>query len=234
MAEAISGFANADGGVLIYGLSAKGGDRTNPDVVTGVEPVKNLLQVHPEVLSLVGQLIEPPVSGVRVESRPFDRVPDSGFVLVYVPASEMMHRSRKDREFYRRHGTGFHRMEYFEIAEGFGRQRRPLLRIAARFKEFIPSSAGPIGARYVVSLEWILIVVVLAELLISQSSPKIPTRYGPERPPSLSEALDIARSAIDFCDRSLESDVSSRKHIRIAKNHDSKNCDGPRADTLNT
>ena len=36
LAEALSGFANADGGVLVYGLVARGGDRSKPDVVTAV------------------------------------------------------------------------------------------------------------------------------------------------------------------------------------------------------
>lgn len=152
-AEALSGFANADGGVLIYGLIAKGGDRSTPDVVTGVDPVKSLSLLQTEALSLVGQLVEPPVSGVRIEIRKLERLPDSGFLLVYIPASEMAHRSRKDREFHRRHGTGFHRMEYFEIAEMFGRRRRPMLNVSARFKEFASLVRVPSAARYVISLE---------------------------------------------------------------------------------
>jgi hypothetical protein len=153
LAEALSGFANADGGVLIYGLVAKGGDRSTPDVVTSVDPVKKLPALHAGLLSLVGQIVEPPVPGCRVDLRPLERLDESGFVLVFVPSSEMVHRSRKDREFYRRHGNGFHRMEYFEIAEMFGRRRRPTLRVSAAFREFAPSPHGPAGARYVISIE---------------------------------------------------------------------------------
>ncbi len=152
LAEALSGFANSDGGVLIYGLVAKGGNRSTPDVITNVKLVENLHGLQAEALSLVGQLVEPPVPGVRIEIRPIDRLPDSGFLLIYVPASEMAHRSRKDREFYRRHGTGFYRMEYFEIAEIFGRRRRPILSVSAKFRQFSVSGGITYGARLVISL----------------------------------------------------------------------------------
>jgi hypothetical protein len=65
-AKALSGFANADGGVLVWGLQASGGDRTKPDVVTGVKPVSKLSAAHSELLSLVGQVVEPLVENVQV------------------------------------------------------------------------------------------------------------------------------------------------------------------------
>jgi len=128
LAEALTGFANADGGVLVYGLVAQGGDRQKADVVTRVDPVKGIDLLSSQVLALVGQLADPPVPSVHVAPMKFDRLPNEGFVLVYVPASDVgPHRSRKDREYYRRHGHGFFRMEHFEIAEMFGRRRRPVL-----------------------------------------------------------------------------------------------------------
>jgi hypothetical protein len=129
LAEALSGFANADGGVLIYGLVAKGGDRTTPDVVTSVEPISNASKLESDLLGLVGQVVQPPVENVNVISREFVKIPGSGFVLVYVPSSPGgPHRSLRDREYYRRHGSGFFRMEHYELEEMFGRRMRPELR----------------------------------------------------------------------------------------------------------
>lgn len=129
-AEALTGFANADGGVLIYGMVAQGGDRSTPDVVTRVEPVKNVDLLCSQLLALTGQISDPPVPNVHVVPMKFDRLPNDGFVIIYVPASDLgPHRSRKDREYYRRHGHGFFRMEHFEIAEMFGRRRRPVLEL---------------------------------------------------------------------------------------------------------
>lgn len=129
MAEALSGFANSDGGVLVYGLLARGGDRTKPDVVTRVQPLSNLAKTHSEVLARVGQIVGPPVEGVQVTPRPLTRDPGRGLLLVYVPRCDsLLHRSLIDPEFYRRHGHGFFRMEHFEIAEFYGRRRNPDLK----------------------------------------------------------------------------------------------------------
>lgn len=128
LAEALSGFANADGGVLVYGLVTKRKDQNSPDVVTGEKPVSELSKVHSEVVSLIGQVVEPPVENVQVVPRAMERDPSRGFLLVYIPRSDsFLHRSRRDREYYRRHGTGFFRMEHYEIAEFYGRRKNPAL-----------------------------------------------------------------------------------------------------------
>jgi hypothetical protein len=130
-AKALSGFANADGGVLVWGLQASGGDRNKPDVVTGVKPVSKLSAAHSELLSLVGQVIEPLlVENVQVVPRPMLRDEKMGFLLVNIPRSDtFLHRSRRDREYYRRHGHGFFRLEHYEIAEFYGRRKNPDLKI---------------------------------------------------------------------------------------------------------
>jgi hypothetical protein len=130
LAKALSGFANSDGGVLIYGLVAQGGDTATPDVITKPSPLNDLALAQSGVLSLVGQLVEPPVPGVAVQSRPLSRGPSQGFLLLHVPRSDgMLHRSRRDREYYRRHGHSFLRMEHYEIEEFYGRRKSPLLKI---------------------------------------------------------------------------------------------------------
>jgi hypothetical protein len=132
LAKAISGFANSDGGVLIYGLVAAGGDKAKgiPDVVTRVEPVKNLNNLESELNSQVGQSTEPPVQNVKVLRRESAKQPNTGFILVHIPASDgPPHRSVPDREYYRRHGSGFYPMEHFEIAEMFGSRQRPRLEL---------------------------------------------------------------------------------------------------------
>lgn len=130
LATALSGFANSDGGVLIYGLIAAGGDKKKgiPDVVTNVSPIKNLNHLESGLNSLVGQLTQPPVPNVKILKRGFEREPEKGFILVHIPASDAgPHRSVRDREYYRRHGSGFYPMEHFEIAEMFGARQRPQL-----------------------------------------------------------------------------------------------------------
>ncbi len=146
LATALSGFANSDGGVLIYGLVAAGGDKKKgiPDVVTKPEPIKNLNNLESELNSLVGQLTEPPVSEVKVLTREYNNISNNGFILVYVPASDSgPHRSVRNREYYRRHGSGFYKMEHFELAEMFGRRRRPQLEMYWNLKLGPWSGAAP-------------------------------------------------------------------------------------------
>jgi hypothetical protein len=156
LAEALSGFSNSEGGVLIYGLVARGGDRTTPDVITGVSPVEDASLTHSGILSLVGQLVEPPGQGISVESRPFDRDEAKGFVLLHIPRSEgLLHRSRHDREYYRRHGHSFIRMEHCEIAEFYGRRKSPLLRLWWDVRVIMVSGNSP-NRQFFVGSPWAL------------------------------------------------------------------------------
>lgn len=123
LAKAVAGFANAAGGILIFGLQAKGGDRLTPDKIGRVVSVQNLELALSTALALVGQVVEPPVEGVIVESRELQRAPGTGFIVVFVPPSSLgPHRSKRDREYYRRHGSSTLPMEHYEIAEMFGRR----------------------------------------------------------------------------------------------------------------
>jgi predicted HTH transcriptional regulator len=92
LAKALSAFANADGGVIVYGLEAKR-DKEGRDVVRAKKPLKDAELVRSRVLGLVGQLVQPPVEGIEVEARNKSR--KRGYVLVYVPPSDSgPHRAR--------------------------------------------------------------------------------------------------------------------------------------------
>lgn len=60
------------------------------------------------------------------------------------------------------------------------------------------------------------------ELLVAESPPEVPASDGSERPPGLTEVLDITRLSVDLCDGPFESYITQRKHIRITKDHDSE------------
>ena len=131
LAKALCGFANADGGVIVVGLEAKSGpNKDDPDVIQRALPVTDALAVKSRIENLVGQLVEPPPEGVQVE--PVFEIPGqpAGFVLIAVPATEGLPcRSRKDWKFHQRISAGTYPMEYFQIADMFGKRRRPLLKI---------------------------------------------------------------------------------------------------------
>jgi hypothetical protein len=136
LAKAVCGLTNSDGGVLVIGMRAKSQRSGAPDVITDVAPVADTSQVRSRILTLVGNLVEPPIVGV--ETREIAETVDSksGFVIVFVPRSEgPPHRSRKDSRFYIRVGSVTLPMEYWQIEERFGSRPHPKLELHLEARE---------------------------------------------------------------------------------------------------
>jgi hypothetical protein len=131
LAKALCGFANADGGVVVVGLEARpGGSKYDADVIQRPAPVSDAIAVKSRIEALVGDLVEPRLEGVVVTAVSDTPGSNSGFVLVAVPPTEGPPcRSRKHREFYQRITAGTYPMEYFQIADMFGKRHRPQLRL---------------------------------------------------------------------------------------------------------
>jgi hypothetical protein len=129
LAKALCGFANADGGVIIVGFEAKGGpSKYDPDIIQKPAPVADAIFVKSRIENLVGDLVEPRIEGVRVAAVPDTPGSRTGFVLVGVPPTDGLPcRSRKHRDFYQRITAGTYPMEYFQIADMFGKRHRPRL-----------------------------------------------------------------------------------------------------------
>jgi len=134
LSQALSGFANSDGGVLVLGMTATGGDlvRGEPDVIQSAKSFKGFRSVVGEVRRLLGQAVQPVVDGVDIREIESIRSGDFGYVVVLVAASDAgphraMLKNGGDREFWKRSGDSFYRMEVFDIADMFRRRRRPML-----------------------------------------------------------------------------------------------------------
>jgi hypothetical protein len=130
-AKALCGFSNAEGGVIVIGLEAKGGpSKYDPDTIRAAVPVADAVGVKSRIESLIGDLVEPRIEGVRVAAVIDTPEPRAGFVVVAVPASDGLPcRSRKHHEFYQRISSGTYPMEYFQIADMFGKRHRPELHV---------------------------------------------------------------------------------------------------------
>jgi hypothetical protein len=135
LAKATCGLTNAEGGVLVIGMKARAMSKEEPDVVESAAPVDDTSQVKSRVLSLIGNLVEPGVVGVDAAEVRLNEASMSGFVVVYVAASEgKPRRSRKDWKFYQRIGSGTFPMEYFQIEERFGERPPPKLELYLEFE----------------------------------------------------------------------------------------------------
>jgi hypothetical protein len=130
-AKAVSGFANSDGGLIVWGVDA----RKNADGIDcasaapGIADLKKLLS---HLNEYTGVVVNPTLIGV--EHRPIVSTPSAnhGYILTFVPVSDSgphMAKLGEDR-YYRRSGSSFVKMEHFEIADISGRRPQPKLLLA--------------------------------------------------------------------------------------------------------
>lgn len=131
--KAVSGFANADGGVLVFGVKTRKTQDT-PDRAAELLPVEHVGNFRVRLLDSLLQLTQPPVDGVRIET--IASASGSGYVKCLVPASDQPpHRAMfADREYWRRTSNGHRRMEHFELEDVFGRRLRPVLKLNVHFR----------------------------------------------------------------------------------------------------
>ena len=144
LAIAISGFANAEGGIIVWGVRADKDDE-GLDAANALAPIENCERALSELRSYASQASSPSVVGVDCKLM-HEPNASKGYLVLYVPASEgdpCMAKLGEDR-YYKRTGDRFIKMEQYEIADMFGKRRRPLLSLHV---DVVPqsSSSGPHG-----------------------------------------------------------------------------------------
>jgi len=153
-AKAVSGFANSDGGLIVWGVDC----RKNPDGVdcaSDAPGVKNLSKFHSRLMEFTASAANPSVSGVEHRKLPDSSDGDRGFVVTYIPASDggpHMAKLGEDR-YYRRSGASFLKMEHFEIADMFGRRPRPKLTLNYKKSKVPTIDRAKVLFRFVLILE---------------------------------------------------------------------------------
>ena len=108
--EALSGFANTEGGVLVWGIDARKDSDTGVDRASDLSLVKNPEGFVSRLKELHSQSTDPPISGVDFWFAEDDTSPGFGFVACYVPESKFKpHRAEAaERNYYIRAGDSFH------------------------------------------------------------------------------------------------------------------------------
>jgi hypothetical protein len=130
IAKAACGFTNATGGVIVIGVKASGAGANTPDVVRALAPVDDRHAVASTALEIILQSVEMGIEGIQIKTIADAKSKPSGFVLVFVPASEgAPRRTKTDWRFYVRIASGTLPMELFQIEERFGRRPAPKLSI---------------------------------------------------------------------------------------------------------
>lgn len=131
LAKALSGFANSDGGIIIWGINARRMDN-QIDGAAGIVPITNIKAFVSRLNSLTSDFVNPTVGGVQ-HRIVYENEDGAGCAATLVPASDCGPHMAKagDDRYYKRSGDSFIRLEHFDIADMFGRRPSPTLKLHA-------------------------------------------------------------------------------------------------------
>jgi len=128
IAKAACGFTNATGGVIVIGLKTSRGTADTADVVEELVPVSDRQTVSAAALDIILKHVVPGISGIQIKDISHNSSAREGYVVIHVPETEASpQRTNIQKEFYVRVATGTIPMEYFQIADRFGRRPHPKL-----------------------------------------------------------------------------------------------------------
>ncbi len=133
LAEALSGFANSDGGVIVWGIECKSVQKGDPDVASALRPIGNLMTFLADLQKATAEVVAPGVIGVQHISIEDETGQNQGYVVSFIPRSEgepHMARGKHQHRFYYRSGSSFLKMEPYMLADRYGRRPHPKLQIA--------------------------------------------------------------------------------------------------------
>lgn len=129
LAAALSGFANASGGIIVWGVHARRRGPEQADVACGVKEIEDLALFLSRLNEQTAMCVRPSVDGVVHRAVGSGNI---GFAVSLVPESASGPHMALAREgkYFKRSGSAFLAMEHFEIADMFGRRQRPKLRLS--------------------------------------------------------------------------------------------------------
>jgi hypothetical protein len=129
--KALSGFANSDGGVLIWGIATD-----KKDQAKALKPISDVHAFQAVLKKSLINATQPVVDGVLLEIIVKVDASNNGYVKCLIPASEKApHRAMlSDREYYKRTTEGFYRLEHFDLEDMFGRRPHPSLVVVVELR----------------------------------------------------------------------------------------------------
>ena len=142
--RALSGFANSDGGVLVWGIATDAEERA-----VALDPIAVVAEFQSRLKKSLLNATQPVVDGVLIDVVQSSTELAAGYVKCLIPPSDKVpHRGMlAEREYYKRSTEGFYRLEHFDLEDMFGRRPIPLLQLKTRMKA-TGSSGGGGNTRY--------------------------------------------------------------------------------------
>jgi len=127
LAKAACGLSNAEGGVIIIGMDARG-QPNEPDLIQGFVFVADTNQVAATAREIIAEALEPGIRNIQVAEVAERYGEVSGCVVVYIAEEDgTPQRVKKGGQFYVRMATATLPMLYSQIADRFGRRPHAML-----------------------------------------------------------------------------------------------------------
>lgn len=151
--RAVTAFANADGGIVVYGLREGNGDKQHipQEIDEGLTAGDLTAEGLDQMLS---SAISPPIPGLRIREIALGEGRRTFAIGVPKPGYSAPHQAR-DKKYYRRWNTTVQAMHDFEIRALMSRRTQPDLKVNVRLKSATTpeDKPGVIRASFDVSVE---------------------------------------------------------------------------------
>jgi len=133
LAKAVSGFANTDGGLIIWGVDARSEAKGDPDVAKKLLPITGLKTLVTELNGQCGQAVNPPLGQIDNRAVPIPSENDSGNVITVIPRRRQPPSQAASGDdsghFFLRAGSGFYKIPESILADFYRRAPSPELRV---------------------------------------------------------------------------------------------------------
>lgn len=125
LAKDVSAMANANGGIIIYGISQKESNgHSIPDKLT---PISNVVMSKDSLSQLLSSNIQPVIENIEITFIPYDT--QSGFFVIEVPQGITAHQNRLSHLYHRRRNATIEPMEDYEIRDVMNRSKHPVIEL---------------------------------------------------------------------------------------------------------
>ena len=127
LARAMSGFANSQGGIVVWGVFVKKDDNGNGSA-TRKHPIKDLNGFMEFLNEATETVVSPAISGVK--HRMIEEASNVGFAATYVPSSlNAPHMDNFKKVYFKRNGAIFYKCEHFDVTDMLSRNQIPNLEL---------------------------------------------------------------------------------------------------------
>lgn len=126
--KALSGFSNSSGGIIVWGVNCRE-VKDSADIAQDLKPIKSVMKFLTDLNKRTHQSIFPMNEGIENHVITIPNNEEYGFVITYIPESNLPPHRSNDHSYYARSGSSFYRIEHYQLADMFGKRQKPNLEI---------------------------------------------------------------------------------------------------------